>query len=103
MARYTPNHAGVAAYLNTSPELRALLQQRAMLGASAAQALAPRRTGALARSIQVTDDGPNQGAHHDRMQFSVVVTVPYAVPASFPDPQEQAYLDAAIRIMEAGR
>lgn len=101
--RYNPDRTGIAAYLNTSPELRETLRRRAMLGASVAASLAPKRSGRLAASIHVEDDGPNQGVHHDRMQFSIVVSVPYAVPASFPDPAEDDYLQAAISVMEGGR
>lgn len=101
---YTPDRAGVARYLNENRELKAELHRRALLGKSAAvAALEPRRhTGRLAASADVTDDGPNQGVHHDRMGYSVRFTVDYAVPATFPGAPERAYLDVALRTMEAG-
>jgi hypothetical protein len=39
------------------------------------------------------------------MQYSINFTVRYAVPVTFPKrrPDERDYLEAAIRIMEAGR
>jgi hypothetical protein len=101
--KYNPDHAGVAAYLRTSPELAAELHRRALMGVATAAALAPRRTGALAASGHVEFDGPNEGAKHDRMQYSVVFDVPHAAAATWiPGPDERSYLLAAKAIMEAG-
>lgn len=101
---YTPNHAATAVWLNTSPDVRRVLELKARLGLSAAvAALQPRRrTGRLQASGVIRDDGPNQGVHHDRMAMSIDFTISYAVPASFPDRAEEAYLRAAISAIEAG-
>jgi hypothetical protein len=77
---YTPDYAGIAEYLNTSPELQAELERRADLGLNLARALAPvytgrtrnRVPGTLRESGHTEFDGPLQGVHHDRMQVSVV-------------------------------
>jgi hypothetical protein len=105
MAKFTPNRHGIRQYLQHSPELRRELHRRAILGQGVAAALAPYRTGTLSTTSEVRDDGPNGGIHGDRMQFSIHFTVRYAVPATYPQrrAQERAYLEAAIRVMEAGR
>jgi hypothetical protein len=104
MAKYTPDYRGTRKYLQYSPELRRELHRPAILGLGVASALAPRRTGTLASSGEVRDDGPNGGANQDRMQFSVHFTVRYAVPVTFPKtrPDERDYLEAAIHVMERG-
>jgi hypothetical protein len=100
--KYTPNHASTAVWLNTSPDLRRVLELKARTGMSAAvAALSPRRrTGRLQASATIRYDGPNQGVHHDRMAVSIEFTVPYAVPASFPGRDE--YLRVAIAAIETG-
>lgn len=103
MARYTPDHAGTRAYLQYSPELKRELHRRALLGLSAAVALAPRRSGKLAASGHVEDDGPTAGKNHDRMQFSIVFDEFYAAWATYVPQDNRAYLRAAISIMERGR
>jgi hypothetical protein len=104
--RYDPDYAGIAGYLKADPELRAELYRRAEMGLTVAKALAPRRTGALAASGHVADDGVG-GVHHDRMQVSVVFTVTYAAAATYrfrhnPDEAARAYLMAAIPVIEKG-
>lgn len=101
--KYTPDHVGVAGYLRFEPDLRAELERRALLGLSVGAALAPRRTGALARSGHVEFDGTNGGVKHDRMQVSVVFDVPYAAAATWPYGHDRtAYLQAVKAAMEAG-
>lgn len=103
MARYTPDHAGTKRYLQFSPGLKREMYRRGRLGLSVAAALAPRRTGSLAASGKVIDDGPHGGFQGDRMQFSIVFDIGYAVPATFPDendPGNLAYLRAAIAVIE---
>lgn len=99
--RYTPDRAGVAGYLRFEPALKRELERRAYLGLAVGVALAPRRTGALAASGRVQDDGPNGGAKHDRMQVSVIFDIPYAAAATW-TPDNTAYLDAAKAAMEGG-
>lgn len=104
--RYDPDYAGIAGYLREDPELRAELYRRAEMGLTVARALAPRRTGALAASGHVTDDGVG-GVHHDRMQVSVVFTVTYTAATTYrfrhnPDETARAYLMAAIPVIEKG-
>lgn len=98
--KYVPDHVGTGMYLKFEPALRAELERRAHLGVSVGAALAPRRTGALARSGHVEFDGASGGANHDRMQFSVVFDVPYAAAATWPG--RTAYLAAVKAAMEAG-
>ena len=97
--KYTPDHAGVAAYLTSDPSLHALLYARAQSAVGVGAALAPHRTGRLARSGHVEYDGIG-GFHHDRMQFSVVFDVPYAAAATFPG--HRAYLEAVKAANEGG-
>lgn len=101
---YTPDRKGVAQYLKFDKQLNMELHRRALLGLSLAVALAPRRTGKLAASGRVVDDGPNAGVNHDRMGYSVVFNVPYAVPATYPkrDPTARDYLIAALAVMSRG-
>ena len=105
MGSYTPNRHGVGQYLQHDRDLRRELHRRAILGQGVAVALAPRARGSLAASSEVRDDGPNGGANGDRMQFSIHFNAPHAVPATYPQRlrQQRAYLEAAIRVMEAGR
>lgn len=98
---YTPDHVGTGMYLMNEPALRAELERRAYLGLAVAVALAPKRTGRLAASGEVTSDGVG-GVNHDRMQVSIQFEVSYAVPASFPDADEDDYLQAAVAVIEAG-
>lgn len=104
MAKYTPDYAGIRRYLSFNPDLRRELHRRAILGQGVAVALAPWRTGELAGSSDVSDDGPFRGVHHDRMQFSINFTIRHAVPATFRKGHNQrAYLEAAVHVMEMGR
>lgn len=105
MATYRADHKGIGNYLQHSPELRILLHARALLGVSAAVGLMHHRTGAIAASGHVEDDGVNGGIRHDRMQYSVVFDAPGAVPAAFHDDPAvlRNALLAAIAVMEAGR
>lgn len=96
--QYTPDHVGVAAYLRTCPELRAVLEVRAQLGVAVGAALAPRRTGKLAASGHVVEGDLGMQTHHDRMVFSVVFDVPYAAAATWPG--HDAYLEAVKAAME---
>jgi hypothetical protein len=98
--KYTPQRPGIAQYLRNEPALRDELERRAHLGAAVGAALAPRRTGELARSGHVEFDGPNGGVKHDRMQYSVIFDVPYAAAATWPN--RTAYLEAVKAAMEAG-
>jgi hypothetical protein len=105
--RYDPDYAGINAYLKYDPELRAELYRRAEMGLTVAKALAPRRTGALAASGHVTDDGIGGVHSGDRMQVSVVFTVTYTAAATYrfrhnPDEAARAYLMAAIPVIEKG-
>lgn len=105
MAKYRPNPAGVRKYLQFDRNLQRELHRRAILGLGVASGLAPRgKTGRLAASGEVRDDGPNGGVNGDRHQFSVHFTVPYAVPATYPrrDPTARDYLRAAVPVMERG-
>lgn len=104
MADYTPDYRGIGKYLQFSPELNRELHRRAILGLGVASALAPRRSGSLASSGEVRDDGPNGGVNRDRMQFSIHFTVRHALPVTFPKrrPDERDYLEAAVNVMEAG-
>ncbi len=107
MAKYTPDRAGIRGYLQHDRDLRATLHKRALLGLSAASAVAPRRTGALSTSGSVQDDGPNGGVNGDRMQYSIHFTVRHAVPVTFPqrpkDPTANDYLELAVAVIERGR
>lgn len=98
--KYTPDHVGTGMYLRFDGDLRHELERRAHLGVAVGAALAPRRTGALARSGHVEYGGPTGGVHHDRMEFSVVFDVPYAAAATWPG--RTAYLEAVKAAMEAG-
>lgn len=104
MARYTPDRRGTRRYLQYSPELKRELHRRALLGVAAAAGLMHHRTGTMAASGRAEDDGPNGGARGDRMQYSVVFDVPYAVPATWHNAEEVAL--AALRhaksMMERG-
>lgn len=101
--KYTPDHTGTGEYLRLDADLRNELHRRAQLGLQVAQSLAPYRTGALQRSGHVEFDGVAGGYHHDRMQYSVVFDVEHAAAATWPPgPDERAYLEAAVRAMEAG-
>jgi hypothetical protein len=104
MAKYRPDYSGTRKYLQFNSDLQRLLHRRALLGLGVAAGLAPRRTGSLAASGEVRDDGPNGGVNGDRHQFSIHFTVTYAVPATYPrrDPEARDYLRAAIPVMERG-
>jgi hypothetical protein len=99
--KYVPDHVGTGAYLKSSPELRALLEQRAHLGLAVGRALAPHRTGKLAASGHVESGDLGMQRHNDRMVFSVVFDIPYAAAATWPS--RTAYLDAVKAAMEGGR
>lgn len=105
MARYRADHIGTRRYLMFNPELKRELHRRAILGLGVAAGLAPRRTGALASSGEVRDDGPNSGTRGDRMGFSIHFTSEHAVPGTYDRdaPDNRAYLLAAISAMERGR
>lgn len=106
---YHPDYKSTGEYLKFDPGLRQELHRRADLGLTVARALAPRRTGALASTGHITDDGPVGGSihPHDRMQLSVVFTIDYAAAATYrfrhnPDTAARAYLMAAIPVIEKG-
>lgn len=103
--RYTHDGAAWGLYLRESPDLRSELHRRAQIGLAVGRALAPRRSGDLAASGKVVDDGVG-GAHRDRMQLSVVFDVIYAASATFPQRRNQErtrrYLEAVKAVIEAG-
>lgn len=101
--KYTPDRVGTGQYLRHSPGLYSELERRAHLGLAVGQALAPRRTGALAASGHVQFDGRSGGIKRDRMQFSVVFDVPYTAAATWPYGHDRSmYLDAVKAVVEAG-
>lgn len=101
--KYTPDHVGTGSYLRYDGDLRAELYRRAQIGVGVAAALAPHRTGKLAASAHVEFDGTAGGLKKDRMQYSVVLDVPYAAAATWPPgPDARAYLEATKQAMEAG-
>lgn len=104
MARYTPNYRGIGEYLKYSPELKRELYRRALLGQSTAASLMHHKTGKMAASGRVVDNGPNGGFRHNRMELAVVFTVPYAVPATWHNARQVALdaLLAAVSVMERG-
>ena len=104
MARYTPDRRSIGRYLQHDRDLKRELHRRAILGQGAAVAAAPRRTGELASSSEVQDDGPNSGVNHDRMSFSIHFTARQAVPVTYPrrSPDQRDYLEAAIQVMQRG-
>lgn len=104
MARYTPDRRGTRRYLQYSPELKRELHRRALLGVAAAAGLMHHRTGAMAASGHVEDDGPNGGVRGDRMQYSVVFDIPYAAPATWHNAEAVALdaLRAAKALMSRG-
>ena len=97
--KYTPDHVGTGAYLRSSPELKAELYRRAVLGRDTAVALSPFRTGRLRSTghLEFRSDG---GVKRDRMEYEIVFDVSYAAAATWPS--RTAYLEAAIAVMEAG-
>ncbi len=103
--KYTPNPAGVRAYLTQSPELKAELRRRAQIGLAVGRALAPRRSGTLASSGRVVDDGIG-GAKRDRMQLSVLFDAEHAAAVTFGYRRRpgghRAYLEAVKAVIEAG-
>lgn len=116
---YTPDYSGIGAYLRDDPELKAELTRRAELGLAVARALAPRLQrptrdrvrGALAASGHVEDLGigasaPGRFGDGRRMTLAVVFDIEYTAAATFrfrgnPDETAQAYLLAAIPVIEA--
>lgn len=113
--RYQPDSAGLAAYVRSSPELKAEMMRRARVGLGVAQAMAPRLQtprrdrvpGALAASGHIVDDGVQPVKNgNPRMQLSILFDVFYAVNVTFDQRRAQAittaYLNAAKAAIEAG-
>jgi hypothetical protein len=109
---YTPDERDTGEWLRgrRGPEIRDLLYQRARLGLSVAQALAPvstRRTdphrGALRASGRVVDNGIG-GFRHDRLEFLVEFTVEYSVNDAFRKgyPHARDFLRAALPAIQKG-
>ena len=92
--RYKPDHAGVARYLRTSPELGALLAARADAGADADRAAAPVDTGDYAASIHTEDGGIVRVAGSARQSHRVVADAPHSVFVELRDHPLQSAIDA---------
>lgn len=83
---YTPDRKGIAGYLTSDPELRECLRLRAGMALAAAQALMHKRTGAMAASGRVEDQGVQPVFRGDpRMTLAVVFDAPGAVAITFHD------------------
>lgn len=103
--KYKTDPRAVGVWLKTDRGLNAELKRRAHLGLAVGRALAPRRTGALAASGKIVDDGLG-GVNRDRMQVSVVFDEEYTAAVTFDKRRRQqitrAYLFAVKAVIEAG-
>lgn len=103
--KYTADQAAWGVYMRTSPDLRSELRRRAQLGLAVGRALAPRRTGRLAASGKVVDNGIG-GANRDRMELAVLFDADHAAAVTFGYRRrpggDRAYLEAVKAVIEAG-
>lgn len=103
--KYHHDEAAWGVFMRTSPELKGELRRRAQLGLAVGRALAPRRTGRLASSGRVVDNGIG-GVNRDRMELAVLFDAEHAAAVTFGyrgrPGGNRAYLEAVKAVIEAG-